>query len=80
MLRTPPDIALAIESGLLQVVVTIAGSIKDDADSKHAIIRGCSIRCYSHPLCITPWSHSYRNVSPKLPPSQPDLPMESHHL
>ncbi|KAJ7882125.1 hypothetical protein B0H13DRAFT_1891051 [Mycena leptocephala] len=39
MLRTPPDIALAIESGLLQVVVTIAGSIKDDADSKHAIIQ-----------------------------------------
>ncbi|KAJ7837470.1 hypothetical protein B0H13DRAFT_1912436 [Mycena leptocephala] len=36
---TPPDIALAIESGLLQVVVTIAGSIKDDADSKHAIIQ-----------------------------------------
>lgn len=39
MLRTPSDIALAIESGLLQVVVTIAGSIKDDADSKHAMIQ-----------------------------------------
>ncbi|KAJ6548970.1 hypothetical protein B0H19DRAFT_1265746 [Mycena capillaripes] len=39
MLKAPPDIALAIDSGLLQLAVVIAASIKGVTDGKHMIIQ-----------------------------------------
>ncbi|KAJ6548948.1 hypothetical protein B0H19DRAFT_1074743 [Mycena capillaripes] len=39
MLKAPLNIALAIESGLLQLAVVIAASIKGVTDGKHAIIQ-----------------------------------------
>ncbi|KAF8152825.1 hypothetical protein K438DRAFT_2078912 [Mycena galopus ATCC 62051] len=39
MLKGPLDIALAIESGLLQLAVVIAASIKGDTDGKRGIIQ-----------------------------------------
>ncbi|KAJ6548883.1 hypothetical protein B0H19DRAFT_1074690 [Mycena capillaripes] len=39
MLKAPPDIALAIDSGLLQLAVVIAASIKGVTDGKYMIIQ-----------------------------------------